>query len=1111
MFKSIFKFCSILVCCLCIFSLNAQPWVENLQNEQDKNNFYSIQSSFNQYWEGKEIEKGKGFKPYKRWEWYWENRVNEDGTFPEAGITERNWQTYLRNNEANNNRMNTANWTSLGPTTTPGGYNGLGRINCVAFHPTNTNIIWVGSPGGGLWKTTNGGTTWSTVTDMLPVLGVSSIVIHPTNPDIMYIATGDGNASDTYSIGVLKSIDGGNTWSTTGLNWTVNQNRVIRRLIMDPDDVNTLMIASSNGIHRTTNAGATWSSVQTGSFFDIQANPNASTNTFYAATGNAIFRSTNNGLNWTSVQTISGSGRIALGVSPANENYVYALCSNASTSGFLGMYRSNTSGSSQSFTLQASTPNLLGWNLNGSDTGGQGWYDLCIAIDPSNAEIVYTGGVNTWKSTNGGTSWAINTMWYSGQGVPAVHADKHCMEWQGNTLWQGNDGGIYRTTNGGSTWQDRSPGLIISQMYKLGVSQSDTKVITGLQDNGTKLRNTAGTWSDHIGGDGMECAIRPNNASVLYASLYYGTFNRSTNSGSNWTNITNSIPGGGGQGAWVTPFVIDPNVQTTIYTAYNSVYKSTNQGTSWTTIGSGLGSGTMRYMNVAPSNSNYIYVGRSGNLYRTTNGGANWSTRTVPGSNTVMLAIHPTNPDILWAVRSNYTAGAKVYKSTNGGSTWTNVSGSLPNLPVNCIVYANGTNEGIYIGMDVGVFYRDNDILNWELFNAGLPNVEVTELEIKYDTQEIFASTYGRGLWKSNLRTNTVACPIPLAFNVEMDVYSAALAWTAPNPAPLNGYQYTYSLTNPPASGTNTTSLNGTINGLNSNTYYNFFVRSQCETGVYSDWSRINFAITHTTCGDVATDARGPITNYANNENTIRYICPESNDDYVKITFTDFGIEPQYDALYIFDGDNFSAPMISSNNPSTLSDFPAGGYYGFSNPGPFSSTHESGCLTLQFRSDESVTESGWIADVECFLRCAPMVSNTNDSGYGSLRNVIECSSPNDTIFFADNILNQVIMLTSGQINIPANLTIIGENKNVIIQAMNTGPIFNISNGISLHLEDIELRAGNGSNNQRAIHNQGNLTLKDMRIRDEMGNNGTGQTILNLGSINLMGENEIKLE
>ena len=389
----------------------AQSWMSSMQNNPNPN-FFEIQQAFYQYWQDRPIQKGKGYKPFKRWEWYWQKRVNPDGTFPDpaqivAGIDEYN---QLANNTANRSVM-MPTWTSLGPSSTNGGYAGLGRIQSIAFDPNNSNIIWVGSPGGGLWKTTDGGTSWTAMGDQLTILGVSGIVITPSNPNIMYLATGSGDSYETRSIGVLKSTDGGVTWNATGLVFSQSSYTVIRKLLMDPNDENHLIAATSNGLRRTTDGGTTWSNVQSGDFFDVEAQPGAASNNFYASTASQIYRSTNNGSTWTSVQTISGSGRIALGVSNADNTVVVALCSDASSSGFLGLYRSTNSGAS--YTLQSSTPNLLGYEADGSDSGGQGWYDLVVTLDPTNASIVFVGGVTNWKSTDGGVNWTHITHWYN--------------------------------------------------------------------------------------------------------------------------------------------------------------------------------------------------------------------------------------------------------------------------------------------------------------------------------------------------------------------------------------------------------------------------------------------------------------------------------------------------------------------------------------------------------------------------------------------------------------------------------------------------------------------------------------------------------------------------
>ena len=807
--QKILRLSHLILSTLIFLLINNSAFCQAFNRSFDKNetpNFYKIQNDAENYFKGKEDVKGKGYKPYKRWEYFWQSRVDKDGNFPEAGITEKNWNKYLKklnisSDKRNNSSNCSGNWTSYGPNSSTGGYAGIGRINCIAFHPTNSDIIWAGTPAGGLWKSTNGGDTWFPKTDDLPNLGVSDIVIHPTNPEIMYIATGDedgitsGSGYGVGSVGVLKSIDGGNSWNTTGLTFNVAHFNVISSLVIDKNNSNILLASTDRGIYKSFNSGVEWSKQLSGDFTDLVANPNAGSNTYYSVEKNyesenrvcKIYKSTNDGDSWILVKTIIGSERAKLAVSPANSSFVYALLTNSSY-GYLGLYRSVDAG--ENFSLRSSSPNILGYNLSGNDSGGQGWYDLCIAVDPVNAEIVYTGGINIWKSVNGGTTWTIKTYWGTN-----VHADHHCLAWQNNSvLWNGNDGGIYRTSNGGTNWYFKSNGLAISQIYKIGVSQLDSKVINGLQDNGTKLHYWTpltipgnfqeNIWTDEFGGDGMDCAIRPDNSNIMYCSHQHGEILRSTNGGNGWGYISDNIPDGGTEHRWLAPFSIDPNVHTTIYTAYQDLYKSINQGNSWTKIGT-LGGEYKDYIHVAPSNSNYIYVGSSSNyfygsssnyFYKTTNGGVSWNNLGFPSRWAKMLAIHPLNPNTLWAVFSNYSDGEKVYKSIDGGVTWINISGSLPNLPVNCIVYQNGTANGIYIGMDVGVYYLDDNLSDWELFNGGLPNTTITELEIRYSDNSIYAATYGRGLWSADLRSNQLAGTYTVGVGQDFPTLTAAIS-----------------------------------------------------------------------------------------------------------------------------------------------------------------------------------------------------------------------------------------------------------------------------------------------------------------------------------------------
>lgn len=787
--------------------LLAQPWMAKVQSENPT--FQEIRGAFNDYWRGKRIAKGQGYKQFRRWEWYWESRILPNGHFPRPSAT---WDAYIDYRSTHRDLvskraetiMSSANWTSKGPSTSPGKIEGLGRINCLAFHPTEANTFWIGAPAGGLWKTTDGGTTWSTRTDTLPVLGVSDIAIDPTNADIIYIATGDGDMGslngmiagadgDTKSIGVLKSTNGGATWNTTGLNWNVAAAKLMRRLLIDPTNPNVLLAAASDGMWRTTDGGATWENVQSGWFMDVEFKP-GDASVVYASTfrESEIYRSTDNGVTWASVATLPGVVRVDLAVSAASPDLVDALCVNSSL-GLGGLWTSKNSGASfTQYLVGTETNNMLNVRGDASGVGGQGHYDLAHAINPDNEKDIWIGGVNVWSSRNGGSDWKLTSVWadsasaLSAAGVghpdttPVVHADCHWLAFhplQRGTLFACNDGGIYKTTDAGASWTDLTNGLEISQMYRIGVAQTIAdNVVCGLQDNGTKeLEDNA--WGGLTGGDGMECLIDYSNDRILYSSVQNGVIYRIDKANESAVEISQNIPGGqelgnSPQGEWVTPFVIHPTNPTVLFAGYDKVYKTTDRGNSWSAISPVVTSKLLRYIAVAPSDPNTIYVATHDTIARTTDGGETWSyvSEWDPEANRSVsyIAVDPTNPQRLFVTLSGYVAGKKVFMSADGGATWANYSGTLPNVPANCIVYQKGSNEGLYIGTDVGVFYRDGTMSDWVPYQDGLPVVVVTELEISYFNNRLWAATFGRGLWSADLYSSTVGVE---SQNIDDDVY----------------------------------------------------------------------------------------------------------------------------------------------------------------------------------------------------------------------------------------------------------------------------------------------------------------------------------------------------
>ncbi|MFP4543561.1 MAG: VPS10 domain-containing protein [Candidatus Kapaibacterium sp.] len=737
--------------------LLAQHWYDQEMIFGENANFHAIQNRFYDYWKERDsTEKGKGWKQFKRWEWFWHQRVDAEGNFPEPGLIYRELDKLKKKNrkvKSKSDELQSAgSWESLGPITNAGGYGGLGRINAVVEHPGDSARIWIGAASGGLWKTTNTGSTWTNISDEFSSLGITDIAIDPDNDNVIYIATGDGDGMDIYSAGVLKSTDGGASWSATGLSYNQSDTRYINRLIMHPQNHDTLYACGNLGVYMTTNGGTSWSQKSTVTFRDMEMKPGAP-DTLYAS-GTKMYRSVDAGQNWTEIGTgtlpSSGISRIAIAVTPANSNYIYALYAQSSNQGFHSFYRSTDGG--DSWTLMANSPNLLGWQANGSDTSGQGWYDLCLAASADDADVVWSGGVNVWKTTNGGSDWSISTMWYSYPGIANVHADHHTLyisPWS-NRLYSGHDGAIDYSTDGGDSWNWIGSGLVISQIYKIGVGPNGSGlVLAGLQDNGTKLMNSS-VWSDVIGGDGMECAIDQSNPQVMYGTLYYGDFRKSTNGGTSFLNITDPND----LGAWVTPFEIHPENSNILITGFRDVWKSTNSGSSWFKLYDKSSNVTLRVLRISKADPDIIYTSEPNIIYKTTDGGSNWTTVTSPwGSGYITdICIHPDNPDTLWIAYSGYNSSHKVYRSNDGGSNWTNVTGSnLPNVPINTVIYQPDSDDRIYAGTDLGAFYLDNQVSDWQDFNEGLPNVIVNELEISEVDNKIVAATYGRGLWRGDL------------------------------------------------------------------------------------------------------------------------------------------------------------------------------------------------------------------------------------------------------------------------------------------------------------------------------------------------------------------------
>lgn len=757
-------------------------------------NFFRTVKAFETYWQDRKVPKGAGYKPFKRWEFGMRLIIDGEGNIPAPGSIEEQVAEYIENNYPGAGGLGfpgmpdlgppecltNGQWVEIGPyslasnrTSQP---NGLGRLNAIAVHPTDSNIIYVGSPAGGLWSSNDGGKTWSSNTDTLPTLGVSSIVIDPQHPDTVYIGTGDRDASDSYGRGVLRSLDGGQTWqmSNTGMG-----NVVVGRMIIDPKNPGVLIAATSSGLYRTTNYGNNWTRVRSGNFKEVVMHPTNS-QLVYAATygGAAYYRSTNNGAGWTQITSglPTGQRRMVIGVSNADTNFVYVLVTESRK--YKGIYLSSDKGAT--FKMMSNSPNIMDYSANGSGSSGQAWYDLDVAVDPANAAVVYVAGVNIFKSTDSGQTWKINAHWVGSGGAPAIHADNHVLEFDGfNRLFTGNDGGIYKTTNGGKTYSDLSKGLGVAQIYRL--SQSATRsdmVINGYQDNGTGMLDR-GSWHTVMGGDGMDCEIDPSNETWAFSDLYYGDVRRYKDGYYNGRIAANGVNGIKESGGWVTPFILQEGKPSTMFIGYKNVWRSDNiqatnaSSVTWTKISSGLAgvnNKNISHLENSIADPDRLYMVRSDKkLFRTDNASAatpSWTDLTsgLPTSGTPRwLESHPKFKDRVYIAHSNN----RVYQSNDAGKTWKDISAGLPTIPILSLAIDSSSEiGGMYAGTYMGVFYRDTILNKWVWFNQGMPvNSRVTDLDIYYSPEgrgksHIVSSTYGRGNWRSPLYDETQKPPI---------------------------------------------------------------------------------------------------------------------------------------------------------------------------------------------------------------------------------------------------------------------------------------------------------------------------------------------------------------
>jgi Secretion system C-terminal sorting domain len=501
-----------------------------------------------------------------------------------------------------------------------------------------------------------------------------------------------------------------------------------------------LWCATNQGIFKTINGGTTWIRTQTGNFSNgaLRLKPN-DPSVIYISSFNGIYKSTNFGDSFTKLITGLPSffGRSLVDVSAADPQVVYALL--GGNDNLLNLYKSVDSGAT--FTFKGVT------NV---DENQQTWYNMALAVSPTNADEVYTGTINIWKSTNGGTLLEKLNSWSAPFSANYTHADIHQLKFYGDRLVCGSDGGIYISDNQGANFTDLTTSAQIGQFYKVAVSkQSAGKMVGGLQDNGGFGYSNA-AWKNFYGADGMDTAVDPTNSNLFYGFIQSGSRLYISYNGAN--SIGTSVAGPANEnGNWVTPLAV--NSVGEIFAGYNFLYKL--NGTSWDTQSdSSVGSVNIDQLTIDPRNDDFIWVAVDKKLYKSIDKGIHFTNPYTAVNEISSICVNSYNSNIIYLV-TNGTNG-QVLKSTDGGLTFTSISFGLPAVGKNCIVHqGRNTNNPLYLGTQLGVYYLDDTLTGWVPFDTNLPNIQVTDLEINLEDSKIIAATYGRGIWQSDISRQT--------------------------------------------------------------------------------------------------------------------------------------------------------------------------------------------------------------------------------------------------------------------------------------------------------------------------------------------------------------------
>ena len=701
-------------------------------------------------------------------------------------------------------------WTPIGPMPTRSyaplfanfGFNS-GRINSIAISPANPQVVLVGASTGGIWRSIDGGANFTAVSDAQVDLAVGAIAFAPSNPNIVYAGMGDMHTCCDYlGSGVLRSTDAGQTWTRVN-NGSLPQPGSVGDIEVDPTNPNKIYLAlyrfldssTANsfpygGVYVSIDGGVNWIRRLAGLPRDLAINPSNTQMIYVAMRGvgtsgdggiGGLYRSTDGGNTWNIVYTsvyppafvANGLRDIRVAVSPANSQKVYVYSgAGTGSSGTIRLAVSNDGGS----TFPAD-------NVLTTVDKGQFGYNTYLAADPLNADTVYIGARDVFRSLNGGTDWtnltkSFNSSFVYNPSLSNTHPDQHAIALSttsSNNFFIGNDGGVYRTTDGGTTFQSLNQTLSLTQFVSLVRHPTNASVTYGgTQDNGTQRRNGANEWEDVASGDGGFLVINPTDPSQFFVTYVRGTIWRFSNNGAPprttvATDSTFKTDGGTNERVAFYAPLVGNGTTSQIFFGTQRVWTSTDLGSTWTPTGSTPdltrgGSDVLSTIGVARSNPSVIYTGsEQGRVMVSTNGGQTWSDANVglPNRYISRIEVDYTNPTIAYLTVSGFGSG-HVFKTTNTGASWSDISGiigqgGIPNIPVNTILIDVNNPNILYLGTDVGVFRSTSGGTNWQSFSDGMPPVVVTALTSN-SAGELQAGTYGRGAFQATIaQTASVA------------------------------------------------------------------------------------------------------------------------------------------------------------------------------------------------------------------------------------------------------------------------------------------------------------------------------------------------------------------